>query len=57
MIILTSAVKTVSAITRGFVSVTKSGRRAANRDLAGECRSDTGIVMVFMAYTSQGNGR
>jgi len=57
MIIPTSAVKTASTITRGFVSVTKSGRRAANRDPEGDCRRDTGIAVVFVANTSQSNGR
>src|SRR5271165_3092603 len=55
MIIPTSAVKTASAITRGFASVTKSVRRAANRDPEGDCRSDTGIAVVFMANSLSAN--
>jgi hypothetical protein len=38
-------------------SVTKLGRRAANRDPEGDNRRDSGIAVVFMANTSQSNGR
>ena len=42
----TTVVKTARNITRGFVSETKSGRRAVKRDHEGECRRETGITVV-----------
>jgi hypothetical protein len=48
IIIPTSAVKTASAITRGFIGATKSGRRAVRRDREGNGRRETKIAVVFM---------
>ena len=39
--------KTASSITRGFISETKSGRRAAKRDREGNCRRETEIAVMF----------
>ena len=38
---------TASSITRGFISETKSGSRAAKRDREGNCGRETEIAVVF----------
>ena len=38
---------TASSITRGFISATKSGRRAVKRDREGNCRRETEIAVMF----------
>ena len=55
MIIPTSAVKTASAITRGFINATKSGRRVSQRERAGNGRRRIEIAVVFMVSSLNAN--
>src|SRR5580704_7951409 len=51
----TSAVKTASNITRGFISAKKSDRRAVNRDDEGKygCRTETAVVFIVNSSRRQ----
>jgi hypothetical protein len=47
-------VKTASAITRGFISATKYGKRAARRNRAANGKRRAGIAVIIMAtFTRQ----
>jgi hypothetical protein len=48
----TSAVKTASNITRGFIRAKKSDRRVVKRDDEGNWSCRTGIAVVFMINSS-----
>jgi hypothetical protein len=50
------AVKTASSITRGFISVTKSGNRAVKRAHEGTWRREAGIAVLFMINSSAFTG-
>jgi hypothetical protein len=50
-------VKTASAITRGFISVTKYGKRAARCGWVASGRRETGIAEVFMTTFTRQNFR
>ena len=52
MIIPTSAVKTTSTITRGFISARKSGSRAAQLDREANCSPATEIAVLFIVVCS-----
>jgi hypothetical protein len=55
MIIPTSAVKTASAITRGFINATKSGNRVSQREREGNGRRRIVIAVVFMVSSLNAN--
>ena len=57
IVIPTSAVKTASAITRGFISVTKHSKRAARRDCVVTGKRGTRIAEVFMGILTRQNFR
>jgi hypothetical protein len=53
----TSAVKMASAITRGFISVMKSGKRTVKPYRAGNSRCETEIAVVFIVNSLRSMGR